>query len=74
MLNRELLRLHAALTHVLHMSGAAELFPKPELSDDPDNAGGGIAGYGEDFFEKVIDSDVVNLGDSLTGLLLSSSE
>ena len=52
--NVELLRIHAALTRVLHLSGAAGILPEPASPDVPDDAYGGVANYGADFVDKVV--------------------
>ena len=50
--------MHAALARVMYLSGAAGIFPMDVCPDMT----GGVAGYGGDFVERVVDGpDVVHL-------------
>ena len=69
--NPELLRLHSALTRVMYLSGAAEIFPEPSrdgASGTPQIA----ANYGAGFFEKFVDDRIADLRHTLSGLLFAS--
>ncbi|KAH9913324.1 uncharacterized protein BXZ73DRAFT_3568, partial [Epithele typhae] len=58
--NPELLRMHCALTHVLHLSGAAGLFDalrEPGNEDGSAGAGAAVAGTGDAFQKHVVDED-----------------
>ena len=68
--NAELLRLHAALARVMHLSGAGEMFPERASRGDSDEARGGLVGnYGADFVEKVVDERIADLRHTLSRLL-----